>query len=324
MLPLLKSPLNEKDEEIGMRDKRIKLIYFSLRGSEIRYVELSWQKILMIASALLLFLFILVGSVIGLFTNYYKDFRIKSLDKINVSLRNQLDEMKEKVANVQSKMEKLEDLDDEERMIVGLDNIDKDMRSVGVGGTDMSYSSELAIFPKDAREEISDTRSIIDQLERRIELLVDSKEEIESKIKTDKHKLKHTPSIRPITGGRVTDFFGMRLDPFIEKIKMHWGIDIAAQVGTPIYSSAAGVVRFVKHNYSPNKGYGKEVVIDHGNGIKTRYAHLSKINVRVGQKINRWDVIASVGETGRATGPHLHYEVILDGKQVDPLQYILE
>ena len=165
---------------------------------------------------------------------------------------------------------------------------------------------------------------MIDQLERRIKLLVESKEDIDSKIKKDKHKLKHTPSIRPIRGGRVTDFFGMRLDPFIEKIKMHHGLDIAAQVGTPVYASAAGVVRLVKNIYRRNKGYGKEVVIDHGNGLKTRYAHLSKINIRKGQKVNRWDVIAYVGRTGRATGPHLHYEVIVEGKQVDPLQYILE
>ena len=102
------------------------------------------------------------------------------------------------------------------------------------------------------------------------------------------------------------------------------GIDIAAQVGTPVYASAAGVVSFVKYNYRPNKGYGREVVIDHGNGIKTRYAHLSEISVRVGQKVNRWDAIGRVGKTGRATGPHLHYEVIVESRHIDPIRYILE
>lgn len=307
-----------------MRDKRIKLIYFSLRGSEIRYIEFSWQKILLFASALLFFLLILVGSIIGLFTNYYNDFKIKSLDKINISLKNQLKEMKEKVADVQSKMEKLEEIDDEERIIAGLDNIDKDMRNVGVGGTDHSYSNELAIFPKNTREDISKTRSIIDQLERRIQLLVESQEDINKQLKKNDQKLKHTPSVRPIPGGRVTDPFGMRLDPFIEKIKMHNGIDIAAQTGTPVYATAAGVVNRVKRNYASNKGYGREVVIDHGYGIKTRYAHLNEIYVKVGQKVERWREIASVGKTGRATGPHLHYEVIVDEKPVDPYEYFLE
>jgi len=307
-----------------MRDKRIKLIYFSLRGSEVKYIELSWQKMLMFASALLFFLFILAGSVIGLFTDYYQDFKIKSLDKINFSLKNQLKAMEEKVANVQSKMEKLEENDDEERMIAGLDNIDKDMRSVGVGGVDHGYSNELAIFPRETREEISKTRSLIDQLERRFQLLEESRNNINNKIKRDRQKLKHTPSIRPIRGGKVTDPFGMRLDPFIDKIKMHHGIDIAARLGSPVYATAAGEVRFVKRSYRPNKGYGKEVVIDHGNGIKTRYAHLSKINIRVGQKINRWDIIALVGSTGRSTGSHLHYEVIIENKQIDPFDYFLE
>jgi len=307
-----------------MRDKRIKLIYFSLRGSGIRYFELSWKKLFLILSVLMLFVFVIVGSVIGLFTNYYHDFRISSLDNLNADLKNQLEEMRTKVTTVQTKMESLEENDDQERMIAGLDKIDKDMRGVGVGGTAFSYSDELAAFPKETSEDISSTRAIIDQLERRISLLLESKDEIEKKIQKDKQKLRHTPSIRPVRGGRITDPFGMRLDPFIERIKMHKGIDIAAQEGTPVYASAAGVISLVRTRYTPNRGYGREVVIDHGNGLKTRYAHLSKIFVRVGQKVNRWDKIANVGQTGRATGPHLHYEVIVSTAQVDPVKYILE
>jgi murein DD-endopeptidase MepM/ murein hydrolase activator NlpD len=277
-----------------------------------------------IFSVLMMFIFILVGSVIGLFTNYYHDFRIKSLNKLNSSLVNQLEEMKAKVASVQSQVEMLEEYDDQERMIAGLDKIDKDMRGVGVGGTAFSYSDELADFSTATTEDISSTRSIIDQLERRLLLLSESKNDIEKKIQQDKETLNHTPSIRPVRGGRITDPFGMRLDPFIERIKMHKGIDIAAQSGTPIYAAAEGIVSLVRKNYTPNKGYGREVVIDHGKGIKTRYAHLQKIHVRVGQKIKRWDKIATVGRTGRATGPHLHYEVVVSSKQVDPVRYILE
>jgi murein DD-endopeptidase MepM/ murein hydrolase activator NlpD len=307
-----------------MRDKRIKLIYFSLKGSEIKYIELSWKMMFLFASALLVFLFIIVGSIIGLFTDYYRDFRIESLDKVNMTLKNQLLEMKEKVAKVQTRMEELEARDDEERMIAGLDKIDKDMRSVGVGGSAFGDYEELAIFPKDTREDISDTRSLIDQLERRVQLLVDSKGYIDRKFKEDKEKLRHTPSILPVRGGRISDTFGMRLDPFIEKVRKHEGLDIAARTGTPVNASAAGIVEKVNRSYTPNKGYGKVVIINHGNGIKTRYAHLHKIYVRRGQKVNRWEVIGSVGRTGRATGPHLHYEVIVDRNKVDPVRYVLE
>ncbi len=272
----------------------------------------------------MLFIFILVGSVIGLLTDYYQDFRVNSLNKLNTNLQSQLEDMKTKVATVQTKMESLEENDDQERMIAGLDKIDKDMRGVGVGGTAFSYSDGFADFPKETSKDISGTRTIIDQLERRILLLLESKDEIEKKIQKDKQKLRHTPSIRPVRGGRVTDPFGMRLDPFIERIRMHKGIDIAAQEGTPVYASAAGVVSLVRNRYTPNRGYGREVVVDHGNGIKTRYAHLSKILVRVGQKVNRWDKIGTVGQSGRATGPHLHYEVIVAATQVDPVRYILE
>jgi len=307
-----------------MRDKRIKLIYFSLRGSGIRYIELSWKKMILLFLAFVVCIFIFVGSVIGLFTNYYHNFRIKTLNKLNENLADQITEMQKKVTEVQSKMELLEENDDDERMIAGLDKIDKDMRGVGVGGTAFNYSSELVDYSIETREDITNTRTIIDQLERRILLLTESKNEIDQKILKDKQKLKHTPSILPVIGGRITDPFGMRLDPFIERIKMHKGIDIAAQIGTPVYSTAAGIVTYIKQSFRPNQGYGKEVVIDHGNGIKTRYAHLSKISVMVGQKVNRWDTIGTVGNTGRATGPHLHYEVILNLNQVDPVTYILE
>jgi murein DD-endopeptidase MepM/ murein hydrolase activator NlpD len=307
-----------------MRDKRIKLIYFSLRGSGIRYFELSWKKMFFVFSVFMVFLLIFVGSIIGLFTNYYHNYKIKSLNRMNMGLMNQLEVMQANVNEVQSKMEQLEENDDQERMIAGLDKIDKDMRGVGVGGAAFNYSTELSDFSKQTREDITNTGSIIDQLERRILLLVESKNEIDQKILKDKQKLKHTPSIRPVMGGRITDPFGMRLDPFIERIKMHKGIDIAAQVGTPVYATASGVVSYVQHSYRHNQGYGKEVIINHDNGIKTRYAHLSKISVRVGQKVNRWDTIGTVGNTGRATGPHLHYEVIVNTNQVDPVTYILE
>ena len=307
-----------------MRDKRIKLIYFSLKGSDVSYIELSWKKMFFFASAFLVFLFIIVGSVIGLFTNYYQNFKIESLDKVNLTLTTQLQEMKDKVVVVQLKMKELEDKDDENRMIVGLDKIDKDMRKVGVGGADFGYSDEFNILTDETREDVYDTKNLIDQLERRVQLLVKSKAYIYKKVEEDQDKLKHTPSIRPVQGGRISDTFGWRLDPFTEEVKAHHGIDIAARSGTLVKASAAGVVELVRDYYTRNKGYGKEIIINHSGNIKTRYAHLKDIKVRRGQEIKRWEDIGSVGQTGRSTGPHLHYEVIVNGVKVDPAKYILE
>lgn len=131
--------------------------------------------------------------------------------------------------------------------------------------------------------------------------------------------LNSTPSIRPARGW-LTSKFGYRISPYTGKPAMHNGIDIAAAPGTPIFAPADGVVTYASFDES----YGKLVTVDHGYGIMTRYGHNSQIYVQVGQKVNRWDVIAAVGSTGRSTGPHCHYEVRLNNIPIDPINYILD
>ncbi len=128
-----------------------------------------------------------------------------------------------------------------------------------------------------------------------------------------------TPSIKPAAGW-FTSKFGYRISPFTSRPTMHQGLDIAAAPGTPIYAPADGVVSFA--GYDP--GYGKLVSIDHGYGVVTRYGHTSQIYVEVGQRIHRRDMIAAVGNTGRSTGPHCHYEVRVNNVPVDPHNYVLD
>lgn len=130
--------------------------------------------------------------------------------------------------------------------------------------------------------------------------------------------LSATPSIRP-TGGWVSSGFGYRRDPFTGRARLHKGMDFGANRGTPVFAPADGVISFAGRE----GGYGKIVSIDHGYGIVTRYAHNSRLLVKTGQRIKRWDKIAEVGSTGRSSGPHLHYEVRLNGVPVDPEKYIL-
>ena len=129
--------------------------------------------------------------------------------------------------------------------------------------------------------------------------------------------LRHTPSIKPMRGF-YSSGFGKRLDPFTGKWKMHEGLDICAPKGTPVYATADGRVKFAGWE----KGFGKVVVIDHI-WFETRYAHLNEIKVRKGQRVRRGDIIGTCGRTGRTTGPHLHYEVRIAGKPVNPRNYIL-
>ena len=131
--------------------------------------------------------------------------------------------------------------------------------------------------------------------------------------------LNATPNVKPAKGW-ITSRFGYRMNPFTGKNTMHGGLDIAAAPGSPVYSPADGIVAFASYD----EGYGKLVSIDHGYGVSTRFGHNSQIYVHVGQKVSKWDVIAAVGNTGRSTGPHLHYEVRINGTPVDPSNFILD
>jgi len=307
-----------------MRDKRIKLIFFSLRGSEVRDFDFSWQKILLFSTMVAIILIIFAGAVIGLFTNFYQNSRITTLKKTNQILKNQLGEMREKIDKVTAQMDKIEVYDDDQRLIAGLDTIDKDMRNAGRGGPYYEFTSEANALPRESRYEITDIKVRVDQLERRIQLAIESQKEISRVLKKKRERLRHLPTINPVSKGRITDKFGKRMDPFIDKPRQHTGVDIAAPKGTPVHATAQGVVEFVQHRYSPNRNYGKYIIINHGFGKQTLYAHLSKIFVKPGQQIERGQIIGRVGDTGRATGPHLHYEVREKETPVDPLSYFFE
>jgi murein DD-endopeptidase MepM/ murein hydrolase activator NlpD len=130
--------------------------------------------------------------------------------------------------------------------------------------------------------------------------------------------LKSTPTILP-SNGWITSYFGHRLSPYAGRVKMHEGLDIGAPYGTPIFAPADGIITFS----GLKAGFGKFVQIDHGYGIETLYAHSQKLIVRKGDKVKRGELIAKVGSTGYSTGPHLHYEVRVNGIAVDPLYFVL-
>lgn len=131
--------------------------------------------------------------------------------------------------------------------------------------------------------------------------------------------LNSTPNIRPAKGW-FTSRFGYRISPFTGRAALHAGLDIAAAPGSPVFATADGVVTFAGYD----EGYGKLVTIDHGYGVTTRYGHNAQLYVQVGQRVSRWDVVAAVGNTGRSTGPHCHYEVRVNGVPRDPALYILD
>jgi murein DD-endopeptidase MepM/ murein hydrolase activator NlpD len=131
--------------------------------------------------------------------------------------------------------------------------------------------------------------------------------------------LNSTPTILPADGW-ITSYFGQRISPYLNKLKMHEGLDVGAPYGTAVHAPADGIVTFS----GEKAGFGKFVQVDHGYGIETIYAHNQSLRVKAGQKVKRGNLLAAVGNTGHSTGPHLHYEVRVNGIAVDPLYFILE
>jgi len=132
--------------------------------------------------------------------------------------------------------------------------------------------------------------------------------------------LNKTPSIRPVAQSWVTSHFGRRKDPMHQRWVMHKGLDLGGYTGLPIQAPADGVVVWTGNR----GGYGKTVVLDHGHGLQTHYAHLDRYRVRRGDEVTRGEVIAEMGSTGKSTGPHLHYEVRRHGEPVDPIDFVLD
>lgn len=161
-------------------------------------------------------------------------------------------------------------------------------------------------------------RSDLDRVTNRASLQEQSLQELYELLKDQRSILASTPSIKPVDG-YYTSGFGYRISPFTGTRQLHSGIDLYAPIGTPVRSTADGIVTLV----SNDAGYGKYIVISHGYGLSTLYAHNSKIVAKVGQRIKRGQTVSLVGNTGRSTGPHLHYEVKLNGVAINPVKYIL-
>ncbi|MDH4161485.1 MAG: peptidoglycan DD-metalloendopeptidase family protein [Nitrospirota bacterium] len=241
------------------------------------------------------------------------------------SVREELMEQKAQVQNFalnlldyKRQMFLLRDLDTKLRRVVSLGPRDKAQQVLGIGGPDELGLQNLAALGekrqadalKEMSQELSQLKGAASRQEASLQMLIEYFE--------DKRSLyASTPSVWPVRGW-VTSRYGTRTSPFSGILKFHEGIDIAAQTGTPVAASADGVV--IKAGFST--GYGNMVEISHGYGIKTLYAHNSRLNVKAGQRVHRGDVIAYAGDSGSSTGPHLHYEVKINGLPVNPAKYL--
>lgn len=255
-----------------------------------------------------------IGASAFVFGEMHARKRMGQIVDENQLLTRQLEQVNQEVESVRAQIDSLVGREELLRLRVDLPPVDDQVWEAGVGSLEPREGEAFA----DAR--VDDILIAIDHLERRLAITHQSYGEIQQKILADEERLKHIPSIIPLREGRLTDGFGYRRDPFTRAMAFHHGADFSAPRGTPVYATADGTVKRVYR--AP--GYGKMVEVDHGMGYSTIYGHLKQAHVRRGQTVTRGEMIAEVGNTGRSTAPHLHYEVRIEGSPVDPLDYFYE
>jgi murein DD-endopeptidase MepM/ murein hydrolase activator NlpD len=240
----------------------------------------------------------------------------RSLKEENAQLRSQVLLVQEKVAHVQSTLDRVERFDAKLRSAVThLQDPERNLAMGPVAGPDGAAPTAAPA----ARENPAALPGRLATLETEASRQEASLRELSEYFEEQNSMLASTPSIWP-TQGWVTSDFGVRLDPYSADRSMHQGLDISTPHGQPVASPSDGTVVF----NGTEGGYGKVLVIDHGYGVKTRYGHLSETFVRLGEKVARGQKVAAVGNTGRSTGPHLHYEVRVNGIPENPRKFILE
>ncbi len=271
--------------------------------------------------------FLALASTLGFFMAYTLAQYIQDDDK--AALRTENEELKlyyellnKQFAEVNESLKALQYRDDNVyRVIFEAEPVANSVRQAGTGGSE-KYQE---ILNKNLKNEklVLTAYQEIDKLKRRMYVQSKSYDQISQLIKNKSKMLAAMPAIQPISNKqliRLTSGFGMRVHPIYKVGQFHPGIDFAAPQGTPIYATADGTID--KSMYEP--GYGNHVIINHGYGYKTLYAHMVKFTVKPGQKVKRGECVGYVGSTGFSTAPHVHYEVIYRGEQVNPVYFFFK
>ncbi|HZH86687.1 MAG TPA: M23 family metallopeptidase [Brumimicrobium sp.] len=269
------------------------------------------------------FIFIAPTIALSLVFAFFIAYRIDSPKE--KALKKELSELKLEFQTVQKRIKLVNQVtevikqrdEDLYRTALGASAFPEELRLMGVGGSD-AYKPYKSMSNS---ELLIETFSKLDEVERKLHAQSLSFKELAKLAKEREKRLASLPAIQPVNNKelkRMVSGYGWRIDPVYGTRKMHWGLDFSAEVGTDVYATGAGVIEETNVN---SWGYGREIVINHGFGYKTRYAHLSSFLVKRGDKVKRGDLIGLVGNTGKSTGAHLHYEVEKDGHKVSPIDY---
>ncbi|PIE68106.1 MAG: metalloendopeptidase [Deltaproteobacteria bacterium] len=306
--------------------KKYSLIIIGNSGQTVRPLTVSIAQLLLVLTVLVLGI-----AAIGLSFYDYRSIHRMMAEKqdMQATLNQQQEEIGQQRLQIQSfaneintlkdQLVKLDQFEEKIRVIANLDPKYAEENLFGVGGAaledldpQLAMTGENDAMVREMHQQIDELDAASRSQEKRFNALLDN-------LNGQQNLLASTPAIRP-TVGWVTSRFGYRVSPFTGRKELHKGIDIAYREGTAILATANGVVSFVGRKGT----LGNILVIDHGHGLVTRYAHLNKALKKRGERVKRGDIVAEMGNSGRSTGPHLHYEVHLNGVPVNPARYILD
>lgn len=281
----------------------------------------SGSRNLNVRSWLVLFFFMIVAGLVAacgwLFQEWLKvrelEGNLANAEKVIAEQRRQTLNLSQKIAEASKDLERIQRFDARLRMMM---NMEKDPQEVG-GQTGDFSRGYLSLHRQEVA--VRKMQDFLDSLSQAARLEEVRQQDLLHALRGSKGILTSLPSIWPVTGF-VTSNFGGRRSPFGGTSQFHKGLDISNKIGTPILATADGTVILA----APDGAYGNSVELDHGGGIVTKYAHMQRSIVKQGQWVKRGEVLGYIGMTGRTTGPHLHYEVRLNGVPVNPIRYILE
>jgi murein DD-endopeptidase MepM/ murein hydrolase activator NlpD len=263
----------------------------------------------------------LLAATIGVVSRTVDRTQSSRLARENRILTAELGKLGDKVAALSDTLALISRRDEQVRLMAGLEPLSSDVRRAGIGGPagDWPERERLLAQGGEGGRQALLVHLDVDALLRRANLISSSLREASESLSSHVQRLSATPSIMPTAGFLTSNFTNLRYHPILHVGRPHEGIDVTAPYGTPIIAPAAG--RIVAVGW--RNGFGLAVEIDHGYGVRTIYAHMSRTATAVGQQVRRGDRLGYVGNTGLSTGPHLHYEVHVNGRPVDPLRYVM-
>ena len=302
-----------------MVSKKSTILFLPGKLNKVRRINVSRNLIYTLTSLI----FIIILSLSWLINDYKKiKMQIPELQYLKKENRVQkihIIALTKKINHINQNMAKLQEFERKLRVMTNLEPSKQQDQLLAVGGSNTSTLASGYQLEQVHKGLIQQMHKSLEALKTKTAIASISQSQLNDFLKEQKSILACTPSIRP-TDGWFSSGFGYRASPFTNRREFHKGIDIATKIGTPIIAPADGLVVSVARE----GGLGNMVAINHGYNLKTRYGHLSKFRIKKGQHVKRGQIIGEVGNTGRSTGAHLHYEVLLNGVPVNPLRYILD